>query len=297
MNKFAGALCAAFLLPAAAQADPFSLEVEAKGFYDSELVVEDVDLTNADGSVGFRIGADAEVTAVDSDALELEFGYDFGQTAYLDADQFDLQSHVGDVSLATTLGGAKLGLRGAYGHYRLDGEGLFDQFSLTPSVSGFIADGFYGRAFYTYADKDYDLRDERDSTGNQFGGSIFRFFSDNAGYFALNARIENEDAADPAFSFDGFVVGTRARLPLDGKRGGLRLELGAQYRDRSYEAITPSIGAIREEDRLRGQAELIVPLGKGLRVETGYRITDRNSNLPSADYLEHRVSGGIVWEL
>ncbi|MCJ7420520.1 hypothetical protein [Sphingomicrobium astaxanthinifaciens] len=290
--------CATLLAPASALAqDDFSLKLEAGAVYDSQLVVDEIDLEQADGDVAFRLGADLEYQPVDTDAFELEFGYDFGQSIYLDFDEFNLQSHVADVNASTRIAGARLGARYAFSHYRLGGDALFDMQSIAPSISGFVADGVFARAFYTYNDKDFSVLDGRDATGNQLGASVFKFFNNNAGFVSVSGRWEEEDAVDPAFDYDGFVVGADLKLPIAGGRDGPHVQFGIDYRDRDYKAITPSIGEIRTEDRFRGEVELSVPVGAGLSAEIGYRYTNRSSNLPSADYTENRLSAGMVLEL
>lgn len=297
--KFASLVLAgtAALAPQALMAQDFSLEVEAGGFYDSQLVVDEIDIKQAEGDFGIKLGAQAEFEAIDTDSFELEFGYDFGQTLYSEFDEFNLQSHGADVSAATRIGGARLGARYAFSHYRLDGDALFDMHSITPSISGFVADEVFARAYYRYADKDFATRDGRDATGNQIGASAFKFFNKNAGFVSVSGHWEDEDAVDSQFDYDGFVLGADVRLPLAGTRDGPRVQFGVDYRDRGYKAITPSINAVRSEERIRGEAELTWPLSDSLRIQTDYRYTDRSSNLPSADYQEHRVSAGLVFEL
>lgn len=290
--------CSAILVPTGAYAqDDFSVELEAGAFYDSQLVVDEIDLEQADGDVAFRLAADFEYQAIDTDAFDLEVGYDFGQSVYLDFDDFNLQSHVADISASTRVEGVRVGARYAFSHYRLGGDALFNMHTITPSISSFIADGVFARAFYTYNDKDFSAFDGRDASGNQVGASVFKFFNNNAGFVSLSGRWEDEDAVDPAFDYDGFVVGADLKIPFQNDRNGPFVQFGIDYRDRDYKAITPSIGEIRTEDRFRGEAELSIPIFNGFNAELGYRFTDRSSNLPSADYIENRVSAGMVWEL
>lgn len=288
---------AAICAPQVLWAQDLSLEVEVGGFYDSQLVVDEIDIQQSDGDLGFKLGANVELEAINTDAFELELGYDFGQTIYAEFDQFNLQSHVADVNTSARIGGARFGVRYAFSHYRLDGEPLFDMHSITPSVAGFVADEVYARAYYSYMDKDFSTRDGRDATGNQIGASVFKFFSNSAGFVSVSGRWEGEDATDTQFDYDGFALGADLRLPLAGTRDGPRVQFGVDYRDRNYQAITLLINEVRTEDRIRGKAELTWPLNDTLRLETDYRYTDRNSNLPSADYQEHRVSAGLVFQL
>lgn len=290
-------LCAAIVcIPTTAFAQEVSLELEAGTFYDSQLVVEDVDLQQSEGDFGFRLGADLEVTAVDTESVDLELGYRFGQTLYSDFSQFDLQSHVGDVRVTTRVAGARLGLRYAYSDFNLGGDGLLSSHTLTPSVSGFVSDGLYVRGFYTYSDKDFDTSDGRDAELHQLGLSAFKFYADNAGFFSLRGHYEEEEAFDPQFSFDGFNLTAEVRVPL-GTRDDPHFDVSASYRSRDYDGITPSIGEPRDEDRLRGEVEFVFPLNERFWLEADYRYTDRSSNLPTADYVEHRFGLSAFFEL
>lgn len=283
-------------IPANAFAQEVSLELEAGTFYDSQLVVEDVDLQQSQGDVGFRLGADVEVTAVDTDRFDLEVGYKFGQTLHSDFSQFDLQSHVGDVRVTTRVGGARLGLRYAYSDYSLGGDGLFSSHTITPSISGFVAEDLYVRTFYSYIDQNFDVDNGRDAEVHQVGVSAFKFYADNAGFVSLRGRFEDEDAFDPQFSFQAFDLTAEVRVPL-GTRDDPHFDISASYRNRDYDGITPSIGVPRDEDRLRGEVEFEFPLNERFRLEADYRYTDRSSNLPSADYVEHRFGLTAVFEL
>lgn len=280
--------------PAIAQ--DISGEVGIAGLYDSHLTNDDIDVESDEGDFGARLDAEIEVQLVDTDRFEFGVGYDFGQTLYADRTDFNLQTHRLGADVGVRAGGVKFGLGYDFMHIRLGGNALFDRQTITPTISGFVSDGVYARAYYTYLDKDFDVTPGRDATGHEVGASLFRFFDGNRGFVSVRGSVESENAVDPAYDFDGFLVGVGSAIPLTAAKDGPRARLGLNYRERNYDAITPSIGAIREEQRWRAEAGLEVPIKGGLRGEAEYRYTDRSSNLPSADYTEHRITTGLVYE-
>jgi hypothetical protein len=193
---------------------------------------------------------------------------------------------------STDLGGVSLGLDYSYSFVRLDNDAFLDLQLLTPSVSGFIGDRTYARAYYQYQDKNFDVLDGRDAETHAGGARVFYFFMDSRAFFSVNGEYESEDAVDPQFDFDGFLLGADLNLPVPVVPGA-EANFGFSYRERDYDSITPSIGEVREEDRSRFEAGLEVPIVGGLSLVAEYEYTDRNSNLPIADYNEH-VGRGLL---
>lgn len=290
----ASALCAS---PAFAADSPWQLEAGVGLLYDSHLTFEAADLQQDSGDFAAKVDVNASVTPIDTRKFDLKFGYAFGQTLYSKFNNFDLQTHRGEADARLRIGGARLGLGYDFTHVRLGGGALFNMHSITPSVSGFVADEIYARAFFTYGDKNFHLRDSRDAKTFDYGVSVLKFFQNNRGYVGANLSMEKENARGPAFDFDGFKAGVTARVPIGTEKLDPRLKLGIEYRERDYDSITPSINAVRREDRLRGNVGIEVPINKSFRIETNYRYTDRNSNFPASNYQEHRAVASIVYAI
>ena len=298
MRLFAMTIAATGLVmpgTAAAQ-DRLSGEFGVSGLYDSHLSNDDVDASLEKGDFGARLDAEIKFQLVDKKQFELSAEYDFGQTLYFKYDEFNLQTHRFGADASTRIGGLRLGLGYDYMHVRLGGDALFNRQTVTPTLAGYVADRTFLRAYYTYLDKNFETQNGRDASGHEVGASLFRFFDDNAGFVSVRGSYETENAADPAYDFGGFLVGASSRIPLGDKKGGPKLRLGVNYRERNYDSITPSINEIRHETRWRGEASVEVPIKGGLRAEAEYRYTDRNSNFPASDYQEHRVQTGLFFE-
>ena len=117
----------------------------------------------------------------------------------------------------------------------------------------------------------------------------------NRAYVALTGEYESENAVDPQFDFDGLRLAADLQVPLPGIENA-EANFRYSYRTRDYDNITPSIGEPREEDRSRFESGVEIPIVANLAFEAEYQYTDRNSNLPSADYNEHLIAAVLKYQ-
>lgn len=281
-----------FSAPALSETD-FDLRAAAGVRYDSNINVEeaDIDVGAEDIAAVFDLAASYEIEAGPG---TLEVGYDFGQRLYDEFDQFDLQSHRLSAGAQTRISGARLGVDYSYTMMRLGGDPFLNMHLVSPSAAGFVAPKTYARGYYRYLSKRFDTSDERDAERHSGGVKVYRFFMQNDAFVSLGARYDAEDAVGPEYDFKGFLLDASIQLPLPGVDEG-EIQFGYDYRERDYDSVTPSIGEARTENRSRFEAAVEVPLVRGLALETEYQYTDRNSNLPSADYNEHLITGALVY--
>lgn len=284
-------LAAVSAVPAAASSrdKPFSLALTAGAEYDSHLSVEAIDLERGVGDTAAVFAAQAEYKPLQGRAGEVALGYDFDQSLYSEHDDFDTQSHRLTAGGALRLGKARLGADYGFHHVRLDGDHLLDMHTISPSISGFVADKLLARTYYSYFDKDFADFDSRNAEAHSAGIAVNRFFMDSRGYVSLGVRYDTENAVDPALDYDGYLLSANLQLPLGLRDGRGRVNFGYTYRNRDYDNLTPSIDERRAEKRSVFRARSEVPLAGKLGLELEYRYTDRSSNFPSADYNEHKA--------
>jgi hypothetical protein len=288
----------ALFAPTTSQAEErWEATFKTSAFYDSQLVIEETDVSREAGDVGIKIGANLAFKPVDTDTLDAKVSYDFGQTLHSEFDEFDLQTHRVDVSMTRKVGKVRLGLRADATHVQLAGDPFLDIYSASPSVSAFLTDHVFLRAHARFAEKQFDDLERRNASTQQAGVNLFRFHKNGRGYLLASAQVEREDANDPVLDYDGIKASVTFKHPLNADKNAPSFKLTADYRERDYDLVTPSIGEEREERRYRAGADLETNLTSNLRIEVGYNYTDRNSNLPSANYIEHRVETGLVLRL
>lgn len=277
--------------------DSWEATFKASTFYDSQLVIEEADVSREAGDAGIKIGANLEYRPIDTDRLDFKVSYDFGQSLYADFDEFDLQTHRVDASLTRTVGKIRIGLRADATHIRLAGDPFLNLVSASPSVSGFVSEDVFVRGHVRIAEKTFTELERRDASVAQAGINLFRFHKKGRGYLLASAQVEHEDAVDATLDFEGVSASLAFKHPLDKEADGPTFKITTDYRERDYAVVTPSIGEQRSENRFRAGAELEFGVMDKLRAELNYRFTDRNSNLASADYTEHRAEAGLIFTI
>jgi hypothetical protein len=271
----------------------FTVEFAAGVEYDSNVSVIDVD--DNTGADDFAAVFDGEVEFAPDIGEDSSFAisYSFSQSLYETFDDFNLQSHLASVDASHDLGIIEIGGAYRFAHSRLGGDSFLTLNQFSPSIARFFGESLYLRGEYTYTDRNFVGRTDRDGDSHAGAGDIYYFMNGAKTYVALGYRYEKEDTVDPQFDFRGDVFRVRfsQRFPLGDRDGHFRL--GYRYEIRDYSSITPSIGALREDKRHRFNAELETPLGKALFVRLNAEYGDFQSNLPAADFNQTVVSARL----
>lgn len=271
----------------------FSAEFAAGVEYDDNVSVIDID--NNTGAADFAAVFDGEIEFAPDigEDSSVALGYSFSQSLYETFDDFNLQSHLASVDASHDFGIVEIGGAYRFAHSRLGGASFLTLNQFSPSVSRFFGESLYLRGEYTYTDRNFTGRTDRDGESHAGAGDVYYFMNGAKTYVALGYRWEKEDALDPQFDFQGDTFRARfsQRFPVGARDGHFRV--GYRYEIRDYSSITPSIGEIREDKRHRFNAEVEVPLGKTLFARVNAEYGDYQSNLPSADFNQTIVSARL----
>jgi len=281
----------AIALPTRAQVKhEFTFEAAAGIEYDDNITVTEIDTeTNQDDFAGaFEASIDYEAEFSDTDSLSL--GYSFSQTEQFDLSAFDLQLHGTNVTYEHDFESFSAGLTHQFFFTRLGGNDLLDMNRITPFITAFPTKWLFLRASYTYKDKNLINRIDRDAETHMGEIMSFFFVDGTDTYLTALYRFESEDAKGPQFDFDAniFKAGLHTRLPFAHDEN--RFVVSVEYEGRDYDAITPSIGEVRDDDRLTFDAEWEVPIGDLFYALAEYRYRDFDSNFPTSDFSENVAS-------
>ena len=273
--------------------DRFRATATAGVEVDSNVSVSDIDNATGVGDVAGIFDGDFEASTNFDDATEGSLGYSFSQTLYQSFTAFNLQSHMATADLSHDLGGVEAGvsLRSAY--TRLGGASFLVLNQLSPSVSRMFGDNLYLRADYTYTNKNFIGRADRDARSHAASGDVYFFLRGARDSLSLGAKGEWETAGDAAFSFNAFGVRTRLthKFALAGRDAVLRI--AARYDDRAYVGVTPSIAGRRADQRTRLSAEFEAPITDHVFGALGYDYAIFQSNVPAFDYRQSVVSAKL----
>jgi hypothetical protein len=271
----------------------FSAEISAGVEYDDNVSVIDVD--NNTGADDFAAVFDGEIEYAPDIGEDSSFalGYSFSQSLYETFDDFNLQSHLASLDASHDLGIFEIGGAYRFAHSRLGGASFLTLNQFSPSIARFFGESVYLRGEYTYTDRNFIGRTDRDGDSHAGAGDAYFFMNGAKTYVALGYRWEKEDTVDPQFDFQGDTFRARfsQRFPVGSRDGHVRV--GYRYEIRDYSSITPSIGALREDKRHRVNAEIEVPFGKALFGRLNAEYGDFQSNLPAADFNQTVVSARV----
>ncbi len=286
------------MVPSAGRADadnPVRVDFEASAGaeYDSNISVIQLDTATAAGDIAAVFDATIEVEGDLAPGTTLRAGYDFSQSLHADFTNFDLQTHRASAGFSQDLGKITFDLDYSFVDASLGRKGFLTINRIAPALSGFIGKTLFWRLEYVYTDKNFTNRTARDAKVNAGSISLYYFLDGTRSYWTLRYRYEDENAVAPEFDFRGHEIRLRytRRFPVAGQDS--RLRLTARYEKRNYRAITPSIGVVRDDDRYRFNAEWRIPLTRHLFFLAEYEFASFVSNLPSADFNQHLVSGKL----
>jgi len=291
---FAAFLAGAFAVSGVAQdqtvkAFPaeFSAEVGIGGEYDSNVSVEEVDVTSGKGDYALNMDLGLEVNKGLSQDIDLSATYDFSQTLYDEFSQVDRQTHILGTALAINSDVIDSDLSFYYINSRLDGEKFLELYRVSPAVSGFLARKWFARGAYVYSDKSIENSPQRDADTNAGELDLYFFRRGLRSYFNLGYRFKDENAKIDRLDYTSNSLKLRYIHRWEMFSRMAKLELSWRYEDREYDGITVSIGKARDDQRHRWRTDFEIPLIGQSSLQIYYSFADYESNYPQADYTQN----------
>lgn len=272
----------------------YSGEIDISIGYDSNVVVEEVDLSTSLGDNFFRIGLGGEVAYSFNNKAKISFGASLNDRQQRDASAFDLRTILSNIGYVYKIDKTTYSLTYRHANAELAGSDFLTLSQIEPAFSTFLSKKHYIRAAYTYIEKSLALRSERDASSHKGELSYFYFYNGLKQYLILSGQFRDEDANSNELDF----IGTRLRaawiqrytvanLPQ-------KLTIDLRYRQRDYEqAVDPEINDFRDEQRFSFELSNETSLSDALRANISVRYTDNNSNKLSFDFEETRVQIGL----
>ncbi|RMF14237.1 MAG: DUF560 domain-containing protein [Alphaproteobacteria bacterium] len=271
----------------------WEFEVSSGIEYDSNISVIQLDTSTANDDFAGLIDAGLSLTAPLGAKTKLRAGYDFSQSLHFDFTNFDIQSHRASAGIGHDFGPVTFDIDYNFAHATLGRKGFLDLNRITPALSGFLGRKVFVRLAYDYTDKNFLNRTARDATVNAVGVSLYYFLDGTRSYFTTTYRYKDENATAAEFDYRGHDLRLRYTRKFPFGADEARFRIGGRYEKRNYRSVTPSIGQIRDDDRLRFETSLEIPISRHLFAEVEYEFDDFSSNLPSADFRQHLVSGRL----
>jgi hypothetical protein len=258
--------------------------------YDDKVTVEELDRFQDVGDSAVVIDLDLDYEHNFAQGTDLRLGYSLAQRSYFEESDFDLQIHNLSFGLKQDFDAFDLGVEAYHVHARLDNDELLSFQHVSPYFTTFLTRRLYLRGAYFYRDKEFPDNPGRDAHVHAADADLYFFMDSTRHYIVVGARYEDEDTRDAEFDFRGhqFDIRYSRRFDLYGDRP-VRLRLDYRFEDRDYRSPTPSIGAVRDDQRQRWRVRLDLPIRRNLTALLSYQYRDHKSNLPGADFTDNRA--------
>ena len=258
--------------------------------FDDNVTVPEVDASSgrSDGAAVAELSGSYRL--LDAERGGIEVGYDFSQSMHFHLDEADLQAHGIWLDGTREIGDCDAGLGARFDGVLLGGDGFLLLQELRPRLDIPVRAGWTAELFTAYAHKDFLASSDRDRDAHRASVGVENLFRLADGRVRARAglRFESEDARGPEFDQLGFVFGTGLRVPFEW-HGSWGTELGYQLRLRDYRHDTPEIARARRDLEQGVRVGLSRQLTRRVEARLEYRLTDADSNLPSANYVENAV--------
>lgn len=265
-------------------------EVQAGAEYDSNVSVDDLDTNTGLGDWSAVIDARASLNAKLSGHTDANLAYDFSQSLHEDFTEFDLQSHMASADISHDFGKVRMGGAYRFIHAQLGGDDFLTMHQLSPYASLKLGKAVLLRADYSFTDKNFAGRIDRDAKNHAGAIDAYYFINGSRSFLLAGYKYTHENANDAQYDYDGHSFKLRLTQKFAMGKQDAVLRLGWRHERRDYDGITPSILAKRKDRRHRLQADLEVPVSRIFFVAGEYEYGDYKSNLPSADFRQNVFS-------
>ena len=267
-------------------ADAVSFEVGAGLEYDSNVAVLELDASTGAGDAAALLEFGVAYDRPGSAKLDFGAGYNFSETMHEDFSAFDVRIHRGSANMSYDLGRFDVGATLQYADAELDGTEFLALTQLSPYLSGLVGRRLFLRFAYLDSDKDFADNPARDAATSSFSSDAYVFINGLKTYLVFGHRYDDEDAGFDELDYTGQRFGIQLSQRFTARSREITLKTHLRSESRDYRAITPSIGAVRRDDRLELGLLMEIPVGTRIVTRTGIRRADNESNLPSVDFAE-----------
>lgn len=283
------ALCVAFFCfeISAGETLSFGAEIELGYGYDSNVSVDDVDLSTSIGDQFADIQLSADTTYKARNNIELSVNLALSEKLYNSFNEFDGSLALASLSAGKEVGNFEFGFLAHYIDYKLDNDGFLTLSQLSPTVAWFYKKKSYLHLAYERTNESYERESDRDNSRDGIRASFYYFINGLRKYFSVQAEIGKKEAN--ALIFDNEVwqieVSYFNQISVLSRDSTIKLAYLRQERD-YRESINPSIGDFRGDQRHRYEIELTMPFKKPWSLSSKVIYNNYKSNLTSSDYTQ-----------
>ncbi|MDF1762299.1 MAG: surface lipoprotein assembly modifier [Oleibacter sp.] len=275
------------------------LGVSVGAEYDSNILPStDITVSEGDWSTvyGAYLGASGEFPITKSSQwnkpLAWQARYDISDTRWTQASQYNSVLQSGLFRLSHNGAQVNSDVSMLIANASVDGQDFLSLYRISPGAGALLSPHWYMRGQIDLAQKTFAQFSARDSDQLGVKGTLCGLLNGTQHYVSLQLGMRQENAADDQYGYSQW----QGRLRWKYRLNDIRFNLASTYEQRNYDALWPTISAIREDRRLRFSAGVEVTLPYGFSWQTSAGRDIYQSNYPSADYQQYRLESTLHWD-
>ena len=263
---------------------------------DSNVTVDEIDSESGVRDSLWTFSADLDYKKKVTKTTDLRVGLSHSQDRFETFSEFDLGTSLVSTEISHDFGKINIGTALRYIVADLDSRNFLSISQASLNANGLLNKKMFLRADYTYSDTTFNDLDQRNATRHSLGTDLYYFLDGSKKNIAIGYKYQDENAVAAQFDRSTHNLSMRFKHTFSSFDNSLIGQLNASYRVRDYDAITPSIGLIRKDERYRVRTNLTLLLSASLFLKLEYEYSDYQSNFPAADYEQRVISMQIGWQ-
>ncbi len=277
------------------QKSNFKAEASVGILSDSNISVPSIDVTTGRKDAAITTKLKLKYKSDVSENTSVNFGYNLSSRLFTSLTNFDLLTNSLSAGAAHDFSAFKLGASYRFTNAQLGRKNFLDINQIGGFASKSLTPNVLFRTDYSYSKLNFKNQTARDVKRYDLTGDLYYFMNESRTYVVVGGKLRSDHAVGAEFDYSGAGGSVNFSHRFDVGERELRFRAGVDFENRDYKSITPSIGVIRNDDRLKIKTSLEVPLYSRLYLLGAIEFDNFTSNLPSSDYHQTLINASLGW--
>jgi len=260
----------------------FDLSLGAE--YDSNVTLNAIDLASNLDDVAFVFKAKAGVKHQSKNKVMTKVSYTFLNKKYNELSIFDQQVHFGNLDISKRFERTTIGVTGRYLEAKLDGQNYVEVVQFSPYVAHYFGTKYFARMHYTFGDKTYKFRPERDGGVHAIGLDGYYFLNGTRQFITTGYSFKSVGAYEKQLAYDSHRLTVRYTQKIKLGSRDTTVSIYGRYEHRKYDDFNFAVGDIREDNRVRVGLSWKAPLPANAYIKVDLKLSDIDSNLAIVEH-------------
>jgi len=260
------------------------LDLSLGAEYDSNVTINDIDLASNLNDVAFIFKAKAGVKHRSKNKVTTKASYTFLDKKYDELSPFDQRVHFGNLDISKRFERTTIGVTGRYLEAKLDGQSYVEVVQFSPYVAHYFGTKYFARMHYTFGDKTYKFRPERDGGVHAIGLDGYYFLNGTRQFISTGYRFKSVGAYEKQLAYDSHRLTAKYTQKIKLGSRDTTVSIYGRYERRKYDDFNFAVGDIREDNRVRVGLSWKAPLPANAYIKFDLNLSDIDSNLAIVDH-------------